>query len=119
MKMYLALVGSLLLGTASGYSAANEARGEGASRCSVRDATGLTRVVLCPRGLSDEQLRVAGEAACGKVEDCSAWIWDDAALAPTALRDDEREVDPRYAHKAVAVWFNHRKGLLKIRPIED
>ena len=85
------------------------------SQCTVRDAAGLIRVVICPAALDAEALRAAGEEACGITLNCSAWIWDDADLAPYQLPDADLEVEPQYARNAVAVWFNDRKGLMMIR----
>ena len=115
MKRELVVVLTLLLAPVLASSVAAQDAQRGKSRCAVKDSSGLLKVVVCPPGLDEEALRVAGEEACGIAVLCDAWIWDDASKAPREAPEGQSELDPKYTQSAVAVWFNDRKGLLMVR----
>ncbi len=115
MKRAFSAVSTLLLAALLSGGAAAEPQAAGKSQCSVRDSSELLKVVVCPPGLDEEALRIAGEEACGLAVLCNAWIWDDAAKAPTEVPEGQSELDPKNAQSAIAVWFNDRKGLLMVR----
>ena len=115
MKRRFSVVLALVLAAPLSGAVAAEQKAPEKSQCSVRSSTGLLKVVICPPGLDEEALRVAGQEACGIAVLCNAWIWDDAAKAPSKVPEGQSEIDPKDAQSAVAVWFNDRKGLLMVR----
>lgn len=115
MKRAFSTVSALLPAMLLSGTVAAEPQAAGKSQCSVRSSSELLKVVVCPPGLDEEALRIAGEEACGLAVLCNAWIWDDPAKAPTKVPEGQSEIDPKDAQNAVAVWFNDRKGLLMVR----
>lgn len=115
MKRAFSNVSVLLSATLLAGGVAAEPQAAGKSQCSLRGSSDLLKVVVCPPGLDEEALRIAGEQACGLAVLCNAWIWDDAAKAPTEVPEGQSELDPKNAQSAIAVWFNDRKGLLMVR----
>jgi hypothetical protein len=59
-------------------------------RCEFRGRREGAAVVVCPPGLGDEALREAGRLACRGELACTAWFWDDPALAPELPPTPER-----------------------------
>ena len=79
----------------------------GASSAAARDGAA---VVVCPPGLGDEAMRRAGRVACRGERPCTAWFWDDPALAPEAPPTPERPMSEAQADAAVAVYLADRTG---------
>ena len=77
-------------------------------------------VLVCPEGLSEEELQAAGQKACGPTMwVCNAWIWDDAAAAPADVPLGNNNLDEAAVKQAVAVWVNDAQSLIKIRKVDD
>jgi hypothetical protein len=74
-------------------------------RCEFRGRGAGAAVVVCPPGLSDEALRRAGRVACQGERPCTAWFWDDPALAPEAPPVPERPMSETQADAVVAVYL--------------
>ena len=74
-------------------------------RCEFRGRGAGAAVVVCPPGLGDEALRQAGRVACRGERHCTAWFWDDPALAPEAPPTPERPMSEAQADAAVAVYL--------------
>lgn len=116
-RRQLAPLGGLVLMLAvAGSAAAGDAK-LGKSQCSVRDAEGSIRVLICPPGLDQQAHRVAGEEACGARVMCNAWIWDSADKAPKNVPSKDADIRPEDAGNAVAVWANDTKSLMLIRRV--
>ena len=113
----LAFLGGLVLMLAVAGSAAAEVATPGKSQCSLRDAEGSIRVLICPPGLDQQAYRIAGQEACGARLMCNAWIWDSADKAPKNVPKQDSEIDPKAAGDAVAVWANDTKQLMLIRRV--
>ena len=75
------------------------------SGCEFRGRRDGAAVVVCPPGLGDEALRRAGRVACRGERNCTAWFWDDPALAPEAPPTPERPMSEAQADAAVAVYL--------------
>jgi len=58
-----------------------------------------------PAGLSDDAPRLAGRLACRDERPCTAWFWNDPALAPEAPPTIERPMSEAQADAAVAVYL--------------
>jgi hypothetical protein len=84
------------------------------SECKTVSRSTAVVVVLCPKGLAKDAWTAAGQAACGSVMACNAWIWDDAATAPKVAPARDADFDKRATGKAVAVWANDSKSLLVV-----
>jgi hypothetical protein len=74
-------------------------------RCEFRGRQAGAAVVVCPPGLDDDALRRAGRAACRGERNCTAWFWEDPALAPEAPPTPERPMSEAQADAAVAVYI--------------
>ena len=74
-------------------------------RCEFRGRGAGAAVVVCPPGLGDEALRQAGRLACRGERTCTAWFWDDPALAPEQPPTPERPMTEAQADAAVAVYI--------------
>lgn len=105
----------LLTSTAAASVAENPEAAQ--SDCSVLAGEEFIRVVLCPPGLSAEALSVAGREACGALERCNAWIWDDADRIPDYNPKQDADIKPDDAGSAVAVWANDSEQLLLIEAV--
>ena len=75
------------------------------SGCEFRGCRDGAAVVVCPPGLGDEAMRQAGRVACRGERACTAWFWDDPALAPEAPPTPERPMSETQADAAVAVYL--------------
>ncbi len=73
--------------------------------CEFRGREGGTAVVVCPPGLGDEALRRAGRVACQGERSCTAWFWDDPALAPEVPPAPGRPMSEAQADATVAVYL--------------
>ena len=74
-------------------------------RCEFRGRGAGAAVVVCPPGLGDEALRQAGRVACRGERNCTAWFWDDPALAPEVPPAPGRPMSEAQADAAVAVYL--------------
>src|SRR4051794_41646211 len=74
----------------------------GIDLCEFRGRRDGAAVVVCPPGLSDDVLRRAGRVACQGERPCTAWFWDDPALAPEAPPTPGRPMSEAQADAAVA-----------------
>src|SRR3954464_5865715 len=85
--------------------------------CEFRGRRDGVAVVVCPPGLGDEALCRAGRGGCGGAcggagggggggePSCTAWFWDEPALAPAAPPTPERPMSEAQADAAVAVYL--------------
>ena len=73
--------------------------------CEFRGRRAGGAVVVCPPGPGDEALRRAGRVACRGEPNCTAWFWDDPALAPGAPPTPERPMSEAQADAVVAVYL--------------
>lgn len=101
----------------SDVAATGQPDADNGTQCSVRHSKGSIRVVICPQGLDQEALRAAGEKACGDVQMCNAWIWDDAEKAPKHAPVADADIGPQYVGEAVAVWANDSRSLMLIEAV--
>ncbi len=116
-RSHCVLLGSwVLLCTLAGSASAEDAK-TSKSQCTVRDSVESIRVVICPPGLSQEQLRLAGTEACGLRLMCNAWIWDAANRAPKSVPKKDSDISPTDAGNAVAVWDNSARSLMLIERV--
>jgi hypothetical protein len=74
-------------------------------RCEFRGRGAGAAVVVCPPGPGDEALRRAGRVACRGERPCTAWFWDDLALAHEAPPTPERPMSEAQADAAMAVYI--------------
>lgn len=121
MSMWIARRGLVVLSMffLLGGSGLPGARAEDAPQCTVRDRSEAVVLLVCPPGLSREQLRQAGESACGSNALCSAWMWDDAAKAPEKappLADGLAKDD---ILSSIAIWDNDGKQLIMIEQVQN
>jgi hypothetical protein len=73
--------------------------------CEFRVPRDGAAVVVCRPGLGDEALRRAGRVACRGERPCTAWFWDDPALAPAAPPSPGRPMTEAQAAAALAVYL--------------
>src|SRR4051812_1195100 len=73
--------------------------------CEFRGRQAGAAIVVCQPGLSDDAPRLAGRLACRDERPCTAWFWDDPALAPEAPPTIERPMSGAQADAAVAVYL--------------
>ena len=85
------------------------------SQCTVSSAAGSIRVVVCPSGLDQDALHVAGQEACGEELICNAWIWDSAEKAPKNSPRTDSDIAQEYARDAIAIWANDSKALMLVK----
>ena len=88
------------------------------SGCEFRGRRDGAAVVVCPPGLPDEALRQAGRVACRGELPCTAWFWDDPALAPGAPPTPERPMSEAQADVVVAVYLTEKDRLCRTGPDE-
>jgi hypothetical protein len=74
-------------------------------RCEFRGRLAGHAVVVCPPGLADDALRLIGRLACQGEQGCTAWFWDDRALAPEAPPTVEHPMSAEQADAAVAIYI--------------
>jgi hypothetical protein len=73
--------------------------------CEFRGRREGVAVVVCPPELGDETLRQAGRVACRGERPCTAWFWDDPALAPEVPPSLGRPMSEAQADAAVAIYL--------------
>ncbi|MFO1074450.1 MAG: hypothetical protein U1E17_17550 [Geminicoccaceae bacterium] len=88
-------------------------------RCEFRGRDAGAAVVVCPRGLSDDELRLIGRVACQGAGQCTAWFWDDASLAPTAPPTVDRPMTAEQADAALAIYIAETTRLCRAALPED
>jgi hypothetical protein len=88
------------------------------NRCEFRGKLDGVAVVVCPPGLSDEQLRLIGRRACFGQRDCTAWFWDDPANAPEMPPAVERPMSETQADAALAIYIASMDRLCRAMPEE-
>jgi len=85
------------------------------TECEARGTNGMVTLVLCPAGLDEAALVVAGKAACGDRKPCGAWIWDDVANVPTETPERHDLLPKDSVTSALAIWVNEKDQLVKIQ----
>ena len=113
----LSWIASIVLACALAGPAAATDGAVGRSKCTLRDSAEGIRVLICPPGLSQQEMRVAGEEACGVQVMCNAWIWDAGSAAPKNVPKKDTDIEPEVAGNAVAVWANDVKTLMLIKKV--
>ena len=88
-------------------------------RCEFRGRDAGAAVVVCPPGLSDDDLRLIGRVACQSAEKCTAWFWDDPRLAPTAPPTVDQPMTAEQADAALAIYIAETARLCRAAPQED
>jgi hypothetical protein len=63
-------------------------------------------------------MRQAGRVACRGERTCTAWFWDEPALAPGAPPTPERPMSETQADAAVAVYLADADRLCRAGPDE-
>ena len=79
--------------------------------CENRGRVALAAIVICPPGLSDRDLELAGQTACPGSRLCNAWIWDDPTRAPRRPPDFANPMTDAQVNSAVAVWVSRTHTL--------
>lgn len=92
---------------------------QSAEDCTVRDSSEWISVVICPAGLTLEQLREAGTAACGDRLPCGAWIWADADAAPEAAPENHDGLTQDQVAAASGVWVAEDQTLIQIEKVQN
>lgn len=87
-------------------------------RCEFRGRLGGAAVVVCPPGLADAALCRIGRAACRGEAGCTAWFWDDPALAPALPPTAEHPMSEEQAEAAVAIYIAASGRLWRAAPKE-
>lgn len=116
MKLPIGLAGLLLCAVlgAAAFSGSTDVAAQDANGCEVRDQKGAMAIVICPPGLSEVELRKAGEAACTNVTPCIAFFWDDGAKAPDVSPPLPDGLTKQQIRDSLAVWNNVEKQLMMI-----
>lgn len=104
----------VLGGTALGAIAADSVPA-GSATCSVIDRSNAVALLACPGGLSHEDLRQAGTAACHPIVQCHAWVWTDRSKIPGKAPENEADIPESARAHAVAIWVNESQGLVTLR----
>jgi hypothetical protein len=117
-SVFPALLGCALAFVLAG-SALAESGDQAKSQCSVSSAEGSIRVVVCPPGLDQDALHVAGQQACGEELICNAWIWDSAEKAPKNSPRTDSDIAQDYARNAIAIWANDSKHLMLVKRLDN
>lgn len=99
-------VAAALAAPASGDAASGD------GTCQTRGVNGMVAAVLCPPGLSLEQWKAAGVAACVDRKPCGAWIWVDPAAVPAVIPEKHDDLSPEAVRNAKAIWINETGRLL-------
>jgi hypothetical protein len=86
--------------------------------CEFRGRRDGVAVVVCPPGLGDAALCRAGRVACRGEPSCTAWFWDDPALAPELPPTPEQPMSEAQADAAVAVYLAGLDRLCRAAPDE-
>jgi hypothetical protein len=73
-------------------------------RCEFRGRLAGAAVVVCPPGLADDALRRVGRLACRGERGCTAWFWDDPAVAPATPPTVDHPMSAEQADAALAVY---------------
>ncbi len=89
------------------------------SKCSVRDQSDFTVVVICPEGLDQTGWQEAGAKACGSLMPCAAWIWTDPEVAPKTAPSTPTMFSQEQLTSAVAIWVNEKKQLITIDKVKN
>jgi hypothetical protein len=87
--------------------------------CEFRGVHAGVAVIVCPRKLSDAELRMIGRQACLGKQDCTAWFWDDRARAPEAPPTLERPMSEAQADAAVAIYIASLDRICRAEPDEQ
>jgi hypothetical protein len=85
------------------------------SRCTVKDRGDAVVLVICPPAASQADLKAAGQAACLGRHPCNAWIWTDAAKAPTRAPAVDTDMPKSATGAARAVWIEDAGNLMLLR----
>jgi hypothetical protein len=90
----------------------------GESKCELRDQAGFVAVLICPQGLEQEDLKNAGETACGTRMDCQGWIWDDAVNAPEKAPETPEDLTQEQISSSVGIWVNGNQNLITLEKVD-
>lgn len=82
--------------------------------CEERGTNGMVTLVLCPPGLSVEELQQAGAAACGDRKLCGAWIWTNPADVPTEVPETHDKLTPEQITSSSGVWVNETQEMITL-----
>lgn len=74
--------------------------------CEGRGANGMVAMLLCPEGLSADNLAREGMAFCRETKPCGAWMWDDEAFVPAEAPDSHDKLPGDSVRAALGVWMN-------------
>lgn len=86
-----------------------------AQACRTVATSNAIAVVVCPASADSSALRQAGITACDGKTPCNAWIWDDAAKAPTSAPLKDSDLPKEQAGSARAIWVADANELIVVR----
>lgn len=82
--------------------------------CTLKAQSERIRLLLCAPELDDEQLSLAGRAACGEKLACGVWIWSDAADIPAEAPENHDGLTRAQVTSATAAWMAGDQMLVRI-----
>lgn len=89
-----------------------------AGLCEQKTASTIISIVICPEGLTLEQLAGAGKAFCDGRMPCGAWIWSDPASAPEEAPENHDGLTKEEVTSAVGVWVAEQSQFISIEKVK-
>ena len=108
----LALTGAAFLST---DLAAQEA---GVEQCEQAAASQIISIVVCPKGLTAEQMAEAGKKICGERLPCGARSWSDPGAAPEVAPENHDGLTQAQVTSAMGVWVAEQEQFISIEKVE-
>lgn len=84
-------------------------------QCETRGTNGMVTLVLCPEGLSNEDMAREGKLACGDRKPCGAWFWSDEAMVPAEAPASHDKLPPESIRASNGVWMNEMDQLVTLQ----
>ena len=116
MTRYIFAIGLCAIGLGTAPWAQDSAPSMDASdaQCELKGQNGMVTMLLCPEGLSAEDMAEEGRIACGERKPCGAWIWTEETAIPKDTPASHDELPKESVQKALAIWVNEAERLVSV-----
>lgn len=87
-----------------------------AAQCEHVGTNGMVTMLLCPEGLSIDEMIQEGRTICGDRRPCGAWIWENEADLPAEAPASHDLLTERQVTSSRGVWMHEHDRFFAIAP---
>jgi len=87
--------------------------------CEATSSTEFISIALCPEGMTEEELKVAGTEICDNRLPCGVWFWTNPDDMPEEAPENHDGLTQPQVTSALAVWVGEKGMIIKIEKLEN